>query len=263
MYCNQSKCTKAGRHQLNSNECLTWGESHIQEFMMNMSLVGQEERFAVTCPTKNHAHYIERRNKQNAEGNEQGRTQNFFSGNGSGVHAVFDDKEAENVSQCQTSGVAHKDLASAVGIAEYIVGEEGNQDAYTGKGQQGVDPLLVVNEDNSQNGKGNHTQTGGKSINTVNQVDSIGNEYRQQHGQGDSYKGGNFIDSEKSVEIVDIESCQWEKCGRDDLHKEFLAVSYPHKIIGNTDDIQQGKSGNKEEQLGYHGYGELRIGEIS
>lgn len=263
MYCNQSEGTKAGRHQLDSDQSLAWRESHIQKFMMNMGFIGQEERLTVTCPAKNHAHYIERRNKQDAERNKQGRTQDFFSGNSSGVHAVFDDKETENVSQCQTSGVTHKDLAPAVGIAEYIVGKEGNQDAYTDKGQQGIDPLLVVNEDNSQNGKGNHTQAGGKSINAVNQVDSIGNEYGQQHSQRNSYTCGNFIDSEKSVEIVDIESCQRKECGRDDLHKEFLAVSYPHKVIGNTNDIQQGKPGNKEEQFGYHGHGELRVGEIS
>lgn len=230
---------------------------------MNMSLVWQEKSFTIACPAKNYAYYIERRNKQDAERNKQGRTQNFFSGNGSGVHAVFNDEEAENVSQCQTSSVAHKDFASAVGIAEYIVGEKGNQDAYTDKGQQGIDPLLVVNEDNSQNGKGNHTQAGGKSVDTVNQVDSIGNEYGQQHGQGDSYKGGNLVNPEKSVEIVDIESCQWKECGRDDLHKEFLAVSYPHKVIGNTNNVQQGKTGDKKEQFGYHGYGELRIGKIS
>lgn len=120
-----------------------------------------------------------------------------------------------------------------------------------------------MNEDDFQNGKGNHTQAGSQSVDAVNQVDSIGNEYRQQHGQGNSYTCGNFIDSEKSVEIVDIESRQWKECGRDDLHKEFLAVSHSHKIIGNTDDIQQGKPGDKEEQLGYHGHGELRIGEIS
>lgn len=230
---------------------------------MNMSLVGQEERFTVTCSAKNHAHYIERRNKQDTERNKQGRTQCLFSGNGSGVHAVFDDKEAENVSQCQTSGVTHKDFASAVGIAEYIVGKEGDQDAYTDKGQQGIDPLLVVNEDDSQNGKGNHTQAGSQSVDAVNQVDGIGDEYGQQHGQGDSYKGGNFIDSEKPVKIVDIESRQRKECGRDDLYKEFLAVSYSCEIIGNTDDIQQGEPGNKEKQFGYHGHGELRIGKIS
>lgn len=263
MHGNQSKCAKTGRHQLDSNECLTRGKSHIQEFMMNMSLVGQEKSLSITCPAKNHTHHIKRRNEQDAEGNKQGRTQDFFCGNCSGVHAVFDDKEAENVSQCQTSGVAHKNFASAVGITEYIVGKERDQDAYTDKGQQGVDPLLVVNEDNSQNGKGNHTQTGSKSVDTVNQVDGIGDEYRQQHGQGNSYKGGNLVNPEKSVEIIDIESRQRKECGRDDLHKEFFAISYSHKVIGNTDDIQQGKSGDKKEQLGYHGYGELRIGEIS
>lgn len=228
-----------------------------------MSLVGQEERFTITCSAKNHAHYIERRNKQDTERNKQGRTQCLFSGNGSGVHAVFDDKEAENVSQCQTSGVAHKDLASAVGIAKYIVGEEGDQNAYTDKGQQGIDPLLVMNEDDSQNGKGNHTQAGSQSVDAVNQVDGIGDEYGQQHGQGDSYTCGNLVNPEKPVKIVDIESRQRKECGRDDLYKEFLAVSYSCEIIGNTDDIQQGEPGNKEKQFGYHGHGELRIGKIS
>lgn len=228
-----------------------------------MSLVGQKKSLPITCPAKNHAHHIKRGNKQDAEGNEQGRTQNFFSGNGSGVHAIFDDEETENVSQCQTSGVTHKDFASAVSIAKYIVGKEGNQDAYTDKGQQGIDPLLVVNEDDSQNGKGNHTQAGGKSVDAVNQVDGIGNEYGQQHGQGDSYKGGNLVNPEKSVEIVDIESCQRKECGRDDLYKEFFAVSHSHKIISNADDIQQGEPGNKEEQFGHHGHGKLRIGKIS
>lgn len=202
-----------------------------------MSLVGQEERLTVTCPAKNHAYYIERRNKQNAEGNKQRRTQDFFSGDSSGVHAVFDDKETENVSQCQTSGVAHKDFASSVGIAKYIVGEEGDQDTYTDKGQQGINPLLVVNEDDSQNGKGNHTQAGGKSVDTVNQVDSIGNEYGQQHGQRDSYTCGDLVNPEKSVEIIDIESRQRKECGRDDLYKEFFAISHSHEVIGNADDI--------------------------
>lgn len=151
---------------------------------------GRKRAFPVTCPAKYDTHHIKRRNKQDAEGNEQGRTQNFFSGNGSGIHAIFDDEEAENVSQCQTSGVAHKYLASAVGIAKYIVGEERDQDTYTDKGQQGINPLLVVNEDNSQNGKGNHTQTGGKSVDSVNQVDGIGDEYGQQHGQGIPTKVG-------------------------------------------------------------------------
>lgn len=228
-----------------------------------MSFVWKEKSLPVTCPAKYDTYHIKGRDEQDAEGDKQGRTQDFFSGNSSGVHAVFDDKEAENISQCQTSGVAHKDFASAVGIAEYIVGEEGDQDTYTDKGQQGINPLLVVNEDDSQNGKGNHTQTGGKSVDSVNQVDGIGDEYGQQHGQGDSYIGGNLVNSEKPVKIVDIESRQRKECGRDDLHKEFLAVSHPHKIIGNTNDIQQGKSGDKKEQLGYHGYGELRIGEIS
>lgn len=230
---------------------------------MNMSLVGQEKRLTVTCPAKNHTHHIKRRNEQDTERNKQGRTQNFFCGNCSGVHAVFDDEEAENVSQCQTSGVTHKDFASAVGIAKYVVREKGNQDAYTNKGQQGINPLLVVNEDNSQNGKGNHTQAGGKSVDAVNQVDGIGNEYGQQHGQGNSYTCGNLVNPEKSVEIVDIESCQRKECGRDDLYKELLAVSHSHKIISNADDIQQGEPGNKEEQFGHHGHGELRIGEIS
>lgn len=202
-----------------------------------MSFVWKEKSLPVTCPAKYDTYHIKGRDEQDAEGDKQGRTQDFFSGNSSGVHAVFDDKEAENVSQCQTSGVAHKDFASSVGIAEYIVGKEGNQDAYTDKGQQGINPLLVVNEDDSQNGKGNHTQTGGKSVDSVNQVDGIGNEYRQQHGQGNSYKGGNLVNPEKSVEIVDIESCQWKECGRDDLHKEFLAVSYSCKIIGNANNI--------------------------
>lgn len=228
-----------------------------------MSLVGQEERLTVTCPAKNHTHHIKRRNEQDTERNKQGRTQNFFCGNCSGVHAVFDDKEAENVSQCQTSGVTHKDFASAVGIAKYVVREKGNQDAYTNKGQQGINPLLVVNEDDSQNGKGNHTQAGGKSVDAVNQVDGIGNEYGQQHGQGNSYTCGNLVNPEKSVEIVDIESCQRKECGRDDLYKEFFAVSHSHKIISNADDIQQGEPGNKEEQFGHHGHGKLRIGEIS
>lgn len=202
-----------------------------------MSLVGQEERLTVTCPAKNHTHHIKRRNEQDTERNKQGRTQNFFCGNCSGVHAVFDDKEAENVSQCQTSGVTHKDFASAVGIAKYVVREKGNQDAYTNKGQQGINPLLVVNEDNSQNGKGNHTQAGSQSVDSVNQVDSIGDEYRQQHGQGNSYTCGNLVNPEKSVEIIDVKPGQWKECGRDDLYKEFLAVSHSHKIIGNTDDI--------------------------
>lgn len=228
-----------------------------------MSLVGQEKSLPVTCSAKYHAHHIKRRNKQNAERNKQGRTQDFFSGNGSGVHAVFDDEEAENVSQCQTSGIAHKDLAPAVGIAKYIVGKKGDQDAYTDKGQQGIDPLLVVNEDDPQNGKGNHTQAGSQSVDAVNQVDGIGDEYGQQHGQGNSYTCGNLVNPEKSVEIVDIESRQRKECGRDDLYKEFLAVSHSHKIIGNTNDIQQGKSGNKKEQFGYHGHGKLRIGKIS
>lgn len=230
---------------------------------MNMSLVGQEKSLPITCPAKNHTHHIKRRNEQDTERNKQGRTQNFFCGNCSGVHAVFDDKEAENVSQCQTSGVTHKDFASAVGIAKYVVREKGNQDAYTNKGQQGINPLLVVNEDNSQNGKGNHTQAGSQSVDSVNQVDSIGNEYRQQHGQGNSYTCGNLVNPEKSVEIIDVKPGQWKECGRDDLYKEFLAVSHSHKIIGNTDDIQQGEPGNKEEQFGHHGHGELRIGEIS
>lgn len=228
-----------------------------------MSFVGQEEWLAVTGPAKYDTYHIKGRDEQDAEGDKQGRTQDFFSGNSSGVHAVFDDKEAENVSQCQTSGVAHKDLASAVGIAKYIVEKKGDQDAYTDKGQQGIDPLLVVNEDDSQNGKGNHTQTGSQSVDAVNQVDGIGNEYRQQHGQGNSYTCGNLVNSEKPVEVIDIEPCQWEECGRDDLHKEFLAVSYSCKIIGNTNNVQQGKSGDEEEQFGHHGHGKLRIREIS
>ena len=70
--------------------------------------------------------------------------------------------------------------------AEHIVIEERDEHSDKGKRQQGVDVLTAKYKGDAVADKGKDAQTGGQTIDAVDEVDGIDDEYHGKRGEGDN-----------------------------------------------------------------------------
>ena len=120
------------------------------------------------------------------------------------VHAVSHGEQAQQIAQHQAARVAHEYLPAPRGIAEHVVGKEGNQHTDADKGHQGVDPPVEIDEQSPEHGQGYHAQSGCQAVDAVYQVDGVGDEHYQYQRERHTEERGKPVDAEESVEIVDV-----------------------------------------------------------
>ena len=233
LYGRDGKRTEAGRHQLDSHHRLAGREAHLQELVMNMRLVGHEQRPSVARTAQHHTHHVQTRHHQHAE-RYQHRTALHPQQHIRLVHAVFDDKKAQNKSQRQAARIPHENLAPHVGIPEHVVREERNNHPHRHERQHGIAPHLEMHEQHPEHQQCHHAQPRRQSVDTVNQVDGIGDEHHQQHGQRNAHRLRNEINAEKPVETVDIQARQRKHGRRDNLHQKLPAVAHPYQVVADT-----------------------------
>ena len=203
---------------------------------MEMGFIRMERMLLAADAAKYYTNYIQTRYQQNAERYDDGGTdgRRWFHTN---EHTIFDDQKAHQVSQGQTARIAHEYLPPTVGIAEYIVEEERDEYPCCSKGNHGVHPQTVDGEDGAVKEQGYYAYTGCQAVNTVNEVDGIGDEYDQQDSQGNTEIGSYFVDAKQAVEIIDINTGQWNERSCDNLVNEFVAIADTNQVITDTDEV--------------------------
>lgn len=203
MYGSQCKGTESGRHKLNGDQGFTGSESHIEELVMDMGLIGLKKRLPVTGTAQHHADNIKRRYQQYAERNQKRRIDKLLCRNIPRIHAILDDKETEDISQCKATGIAHENFTTPVSISKDVVREERNNNAYTDKSQQRIAPFFLNHENYSQYTQSHHAQAGSQSIDTIDEIDGIGNEHSKENSERYPDAGRNLINPEQAIKIID------------------------------------------------------------
>ena len=223
-------------------------EAHIHELVMDVCTVRQERAFASTYSAQHHPDNIQTGYQQNAESNDDGSVA-LSQRLRASVHTVLDDQEAKNIPHRQATGIAHEDFPPTVGIAKYIVDEERNQNTYADKGQLGKHPQAVVSKKDAEHTQCDDTDAGCQAVDTVNQIDGIGNEHHQHHGKRNTDVGGQLVNTQQTIEIVDVQSGYREQGCRQYLNLEFAAIAHPYQVIADTDDVEQCQAGKHTENL--------------
>ena len=242
------KRAEAHRHQLDGHHRPARREPHGQELVVDVRLVGHEQRLLVARPAHHHPHHVQTRHQQHAERNQY-RTALHHQQHIRRVHTIFYDEKAQDESQRQAARVAHENLAPHVRISEHVVREERDDYPHAHERQHGITPQLQVHEHHAEHHQRHHAQSRSQSVDAVNQVHRIRDEHHQQHGERNPHLRRNQVDAEQPVEIVDIQSRKRKHRRRDNLHEEFLAVAHPHQVVGNAQHVEQRQSPHQEEEL--------------
>lgn len=207
------------------------------------------ERVGLAAQTSHHhAEHIETRYHEHTESGHQWCTV-YRMVSHTGIHTVLDGQQAQDETECQTTGIAHENLMLLLCIAEYIVTEEWNQDTYTDKGQEAIHPQSFNRKGNTEHHQGYRTQTGSQTVDTVDQVDGIGHKHHEQYRKGHTDETRDFSNAEEAIEIVDIQTGCRNQEGRHNLYQELAAVAYTYQVIADTHHIEQGQACHQGQHL--------------
>ena len=251
MHGQEIEGTEAGGHQQDGDHGRAGCETHGQELVVDVVLVRQKGVLAVAHAVQHDPYDIQRGYEQHAEGHQYWRSADFCR-RVAGVHAVPHCEEAEQVSQHQAARVSHKNLAATGSITEDVVGEEGNEHANADGGHEGVDPPVGMDEQSAKDSQGHHAQSGGQPVDTIDEVDGVGDEHHQHDGEGHAEERGHSIDAEEAVEVVDVQPGEGKHQRGEQLHGELLGIAHADKVVRHTHDVKQGEPGGEQQQFGGH-----------
>ena len=108
----------------------------------------------------------------------------------------MNDQETDHVAQRQTPSIAHEELMPAVGIAKDIVAPERHEDSQRTDSEQGINTLILNEKEHAQDRSGDTAQTGGQTIDPVNQVDSVCHINHGENRDWHTQQGRDRIDPE-------------------------------------------------------------------
>lgn len=213
-----------------------------------MVLVRLERALATANTNHHHTDHVERRDNQRTESNHESTF--GIRGDIRIVLAVFDGKEREHIAQSQAARITHKNLTGTFRTAEHVIVKERDQHTERGKGEHAVRPKFFLHEQEAEDKQGNAAQTGSKTVDTVNQIDGIGDKDNQKNRKRHTYPGRKGIQAEKPVEVIDPKAGQGKKRGTDDLDHKFLPITDSHKVVGDTRQIKQSHPTDQKHALG-------------
>jgi len=146
--------------------------------VVDVGLVGMEWMSLSADASQHHTDDIQTGNQQDAECHDNGGTVGLQC-LGTEEHAVLDDQEAQDETERQAAGVAHENLPAPLGVAEEVIEEEGYQRTHTDECHLGVEPHFIHGKNNTEHTECHDADAGSQTIDAVDEVDGIGDEYYQ------------------------------------------------------------------------------------
>ena len=223
-------------------------EAHVQELVMNVALVGLEGIHLPANTSQHDPTDIQARHQQEAEH----QYQRSATCQGSGCSHRPDElngQETQDETQRQTSRIAHEDFPSSTGIAEHIVQKERNQYPHANSCQQGIHPPSLPYEEKTEQNQGLHTKARSQSVNTVYQIDGIGDEDRQSDGERHAEPCIDMVDAEQSIETVQLKSGQGNESGCQQLYQKLPPIGHTYEVVGNAYDVEQHQPHHETKHL--------------
>lgn len=248
---HHGKHEEACRHQLDGHHGPAGRETHRQKLMMDVRLVRQEQRLPVARTPQHHPHHVQTRHQQHTERHQQRvvlqRRQHHRV-----VHAIAHHEETQDEAQRQAPRVAHENLAPHLRPSEHIVREERNDHPHRHESQHGIYPLVQLHEEHPEHQQRHHAQPRRQSVDAVNQVHRVCDEHREQHCQRNAHRRRNHAQTEKPVEVVDVQARQRNHRRRQNLNHELPPVAHPHQVVTDAHDIQQREAAHQKHELAGH-----------
>lgn len=163
--------------------------------------------------------------------------------------AQVDNQETQDIAQGKAAGIAHKQLMAFLGIAEYIVTPERNQDSQGSQCQKGVNILSYIDMHVGEHGKRDAAQTGSQSVDAVYQVDGVGDINDKENGKWNAQPCRKVVNTEQSTQRTDPVAARNEQQGCQYLYQELPAVTYTNQVILHTRQIQQHGTDNVKQEF--------------
>lgn len=179
-----------------------------------------------------------------------GEYEKIFGGVGSLVGAEVEHRhgeKGEDGADGERAGVAHEYLRMVGGVAEDVVVEEWHEGAECGSGEHRVDVFSCLIEDIAVIGEGDGAESGGETVDAVDEVDGIDHEDCQKDGGGDSEPGVDSAYAKESEEVADVETRHGDERSGYDLEDEFAAIAHSDEVVGDSGEIHQHQGADEEE----------------
>ena len=172
-----------------------------QQLMMKMILIRQERVLVLTQAMQDHTDHVQQRNQHRRESDHHVRVgqcrRDLVR------HAHVDDQETDHVAQRKAAGIPHEKLMSTVGVTEHVVAPKGHKDTQRTDRQQGVNILPTKKEYHAQDRQGDTTQARGQAINTVDQVDGVGDIHHDEHRERHPHPSRHRVNTEQATKRVE------------------------------------------------------------
>ena len=188
-----------------------------KKLVVDMPLVGVEDRGVVLQSDDDDAEHVECRHDEQAVG--EGKTHFLVWHGGAEEHdavfAVGDEvgaahgklygEEAEHEAKGEAAGVAHEYLQSFLWLAEDVVVCVSQQNAHQSGYEDAVDVELYAVEPVDKSREGYERQSRCQSVDAVDEVHGVVDERYAEHRERRANPERYRPDAEKAVEIVDIQ----------------------------------------------------------
>ena len=93
-------------------------------------------------------------------------------------------------------------------------------------------------EEDAIKDEGEGGETGGESIDAIDEIYGVCDEYRKDDGEQDLDEEGELIDPEESMEIIHYNSTHKQEETGKDLSEELGTVFHTNEVVGHTDKVK-------------------------
>lgn len=220
-----------------ADQCLVLGHAAAQQLVMDVTLVGLEQWAMLAQTCDDDADDIKARHDEQCVGDEQ--TVTAVGHDGGVVFGKLDDEKSEDESQGQTARVAHENLVVVFCFSKDIEIEKSHQYADKSGYHRTVCEDILAHETIEKARQGYHADTSGQSIDAVDEVESVVDEYDDQYREWGTDIEGDVVDTAKSVKVVDVESGDGQKARRYYLGKKLGSRFYAHDIVDESHGVDE------------------------
>lgn len=233
-------------------------KARTQHLVVDVVAVGKKKSLAGTSTHQHHAHNVK------AGNHKSGQTNHGLTGRpGIIIRAlVHENKQSvsQDITQTQTTAIAHKELEITPATAIDIIIPEGQQNAQHGRKEQQIEQMKMLHTENHKKGQGQDTQAGSQTVNAVNQIDGIGDINHKEQSKRQAHGIGNIRNTKKSAQRIDTYPGKPKHQAAQNLHQKLALIPQTDQIVHQPHDIHQDQTGSKKGNTG-QGFGiGLQIG---
>lgn len=165
-------------------------------------------------------------------------------------HAETDGQDTQHKTNRQRSGIAHEYFTPPSRVTEHIVVEKRNKCTQCHNRKRSIQPLSLIGKEYGKEEKSYTTQSRSQAIDSIDQVDGVGDKHNRKDGKWNPHRCRQLINSENTIQIVYPQSRGNQQYGTEYLNNELLIIANAYQIVGNTGQIQKQQATQTKREYG-------------